>query len=75
MSRLDALLDNLTAARVYDLEQPWFQGMPNAPAHAPGFVYLLHRRHEAGTGQSRTSAAGMMVSPEHAGTHIDALTH
>jgi kynurenine formamidase len=72
---LDKLLSLLTASRVYDLEQPRFQGAPLAASHAPGFVYLLHRRHEPDTGSARTSAAGMMITSEHAGTHIDALCH
>jgi kynurenine formamidase len=71
----ELLLGLLAASRVYDLEQPRFQGAPTAVPHAPGFVYMLHRRHEAGSDQARTSAAGMIVTSEHAGTHIDALCH
>ena len=40
----------------------------------PGFNYFLHRRHEK-TSQARTSASGLVVMPEHSGTHIDALSH
>ena len=40
----------------------------------PGFNYFLHRRHEK-TSQPRTSASGLLVMPEHTGTHIDALSH
>lgn len=40
----------------------------------PGFNYFLHRRHEKAS-QARTSASGMVVMPEHSGTHIDALSH
>jgi kynurenine formamidase len=72
---LELLLGLLAASRVYDLEQPRFQGLPTAAPHAPGFVYMLHRRHEAGSVQARTSAAGMIITSEHAGTHIDALCH
>ncbi len=73
---LDTLLAALAGARVYDLEQPRFFGAPNAPSHVPGYVYTLHRRHEPGASPDpRTSASGMVVSPEHAGTHIDALCH
>lgn len=68
---LDALLD----ARVYDLEQPRFAGAPTFPAHEPGFMLLLHRRHEPGLGEPRTSASGLIVTAEHSGTHIDALCH
>ena len=65
--------------RVFDLEQPRFEGMPIHDAHRPGYSYLLHRHHEdeyrheeAGT---RTSAAGILVCMEHSGTHIDAICH
>ena len=39
-------LDSLLSARVYDLEQPRFHGMPIHPTHKPGYFYSLHRRHE-----------------------------
>ena len=35
----------------------------------------LHRRHEAGLGEARTSASALLVMAEHSGTHIDALCH
>src|ERR1700674_3787939 len=67
---------NLTPdARIYDLEQPRYFGAPVFPSHAPGYVYTLHRHHEAGTGEARTSASGFMYTTEHSGTHIDALCH
>ncbi len=61
--------------RVYDLEQPRYFGAPIHPSHAPGYVYTLHRRHELGTGEVRTSASGTVYMAEHSGTHIDALCH
>jgi len=61
--------------RIYDLEQSRHQGMPHVPANAPGFYYALHRRHELPWPEARTPAAGVMVTTEHAGTHIDALCH
>lgn len=61
--------------RVYDLEQPRYFGAPILPAHAPGFVYTLHRRHEPGLGEARTGASGFIYTAEHSGTHIDALCH
>ncbi len=67
--------DFFSHARVYDLEQPRYAGAPIHPAHAPGFVYALHRRHEEGSGEARTSASGFIYAAEHSGTHIDALCH
>jgi kynurenine formamidase len=72
---LDDLLDALGRSAVYDLEQPRFTGAPIHPVHAPGYLYSLHRRHEAGLGEARTSASGLIVAAEHSGTHIDALCH
>jgi kynurenine formamidase len=64
-----------TESRVYDLEQPRYFGAPTFASHAPGLIYSLHRRHEPGTGERRTSASGMVYMTEHSGTHIDALCH
>lgn len=65
--------------RMFDLEQPRFQGMPVIASHFPGYLYFLHRRHsddyrpeELGV---RSSASGVIVCMEHSGTHIDAICH
>jgi kynurenine formamidase len=68
------LIAQLESARVVDLEQPRFQGMPMFPANNPNYAFMLHRRHEPGL-ESRTSAAGMILTADHAGTHVDALCH
>ena len=60
---------------IYDLEQPRYFGAPIYPSHAPGYFYTLHRHHERGMGEARTSASGFMYTTEHSGTHIDALCH
>ena len=72
-----SLVEALGAARIFDLEQPRHPGMPIHPAHAPGFNYFLHRQHGRGVPEPppRTSASGLLVMPEHTGTHIDALSH
>lgn len=69
------LFDFASHLRIYDLEQPRYFGAPILPVHAPGFVYTLHRRHEPGLGEARTSASGFIYTAEHSGTHIDALCH
>ena len=69
------LLEALESARIFDLEQPRYAGAPSHPAHAPGFNYFLHRHHAPGAPEARTTAAGIVVMPEHSGTHIDALAH
>jgi kynurenine formamidase len=69
------LVDALRGARTYDLEQPRYPGAPVFPPHEPGLLLNLHRRHEPGLGEARTSASAMLVMAEHSGTHIDALCH
>ncbi len=75
MSTARALADALHAARIYDLEHPRQLGDPVHPPHRPGTMFTLHRRHEPGLEERRTSAAGMIFTAEHAGTHIDAFCH
>ena len=65
----------LAGGRVFDLEQLRYAGAPTHPAHTPGFNYFLHRHHAPGAPEARTGASGIVVMPEHSGTHIDALAH
>jgi kynurenine formamidase len=69
------LLDAVRGARIYDLEQPRHAGAPVWPAHEPGVLLNLHRRHEADAAEARTSASALLVMTEHSGTHLDALCH
>jgi kynurenine formamidase len=72
-------LDSFLSARVYDLEQPRFRGMPVHPTHLPGYFYGLHRRHRdtyrPAEHGPRSGASGVLTMMEHTGTHIDALCH
>ena len=72
---MPGLLEALRSARVFDLEQLRYAGAPSHPAHQPGFNYFLHRHHAPGAAEARTGASGIVVMPEHSGTHIDALAH
>lgn len=73
------LVEQITRARVFDLEQPRFAGMPVHPAHKPGYFYGLHRRHRDSYRPEqhgpRSGASGVLTMMEHSGTHIDALCH
>jgi kynurenine formamidase len=73
------LIAALTRAKIYDLEQPRFAGMPIHPTHQPGYLYTLHRRHRdtigLGNAGPRSGASGVLTMMEHSGTHIDALCH
>jgi kynurenine formamidase len=74
-----SLIEQLARARVFDLEQPRFAGMPIHPAHKPGYFYGLHRRHRDTYRPDRfgprSGASGILTMMEHSGTHIDALCH
>ena len=73
------LADRIARARVFDLEQPRFAGMPMHPVHKPGYFYALHRRHRdtylPARHGPRSGASGVLTMMEHSGTHIDALSH
>src|ERR1700686_2527929 len=74
-----SLAEQMRSARVYDLEQPRFAGMPIHPTHQPGYFYALHRRHRDNYRPEaegpRSGASGVLTMMEHSGTHIDALCH
>src|SRR5688572_5376459 len=66
------LITRMVGARVYDLEQPRFTGMPIHPSHRPGYFYALHRRHrdtyQPEKHGERSSASGTLMMMEHTGT-------
>ncbi|MEW5422502.1 cyclase family protein [Amorphus sp. 3PC139-8] len=71
-----AVIDT-SAMRIIDLEFPRTEGMPEFPTHKPGYAFTLYQRHEdtRGTSGIRSGAFGQLHGTEHAGTHIDALSH
>jgi kynurenine formamidase len=72
MSDLFHLLHN---ARVYDLAQPYFVGMPHFPTHPP-FLFGLTRKHgDLVTSSGVSSSSDSIALGGHVGTHIDALAH
>lgn len=65
----------LATARVYDLAQPMFRGMPQSPNHPP-FQLALQRRHGDYVRADGGSAANeIIITGGHVGTHVDALAH
>ncbi len=69
------LLDAVCHARVFDLAQPYFVGMPHHPNHPP-FLYGLTKRHgDFQDASGMSSAADSMAMSGHTGTHMDALNH
>jgi kynurenine formamidase len=72
---MPSLWEQLAGARVYDLGQPYFTGMPHWPAHPP-FLFGLTKQHGDMVGPGgNSSAADAMALGSHVGTHIDALCH
>lgn len=71
----------MSETRIIDLEFVRSSDMPFHPAHKPGYSYFLHRRHTDAEQEKseypikRTSSSGLLVMPEHSGTHVDALCH
>jgi kynurenine formamidase len=72
---LQDLLTLVEKAKVYDLAQPYYVGMPHHPVHPP-FLFGLNKKHgeyvAPGGGSSASEALGL---GGHVGTHIDALCH
>ena len=72
---MQPLLDQLTGAKVYDLAQSYFIGMPHHPTHPP-FLFSLVKKHGEFVGPAgHSSAADALALGAHVGTHIDALCH
>src|SRR5215203_716439 len=58
---MTALLDALAGAKVYDLAQPYFVGMPHHPAHPP-FLYSLVKQHGEYIGPAGHSSASDAIA-------------
>jgi kynurenine formamidase len=72
---MPSLVDLLASAKVYDLAQPYFTGMPHHPTHAP-FLFSLIKEHGEYIGPNGSSSASEAIAlGSHVGTHIDALCH
>jgi kynurenine formamidase len=72
---LDEFLNLLQRARIHDLAQPYFIGMPHHPAHPP-FQFSMSKKHgEWVRPDGGSSALEAIALGGHVGTHIDALCH
>lgn len=69
------LLKLACGARVYDLGQPLYAGVPHFPTHPP-FAMTLSKQHGEFVMKNGGSSASELISlGAHTGTHIDALSH
>lgn len=72
---MDGLIQQVRNARVYDLGQPYFDGMPHYPTHPP-FLFGATKRHgDIILPGNVSSSADAIALGTHVGTHIDALCH
>src|ERR1041384_7152785 len=72
---MQPFLDLLAGAKIYDLAQPYFTGMPHHPSHPP-FLFSLVKQHGEYNGPiGNSSASDAIALGTHVGTHIDALCH
>ncbi len=69
------LLALLQSAKIYDLAQPYFLGMPHHPVHPPYLFGLVKKHGEYVTPAGASSASEALALGGHVGTHIDALCH
>jgi len=58
-------------ARVFDLAQPYFVGMPHHPSHPPYLFGLTKKHGDVLTPAGHSSAADAIAMGSHVGTHID----
>ncbi|MBL8237143.1 MAG: cyclase family protein [Bryobacterales bacterium] len=62
-------------ARVYDLAQPYYVGMPHHPSHPP-YLYSMTKKHgDMHSPAGNSSAADAIALGSHVGTHIDGFGH
>lgn len=69
------LLTLAAGARVYDLAQPYFVGMPHHPSHPPYLFSLTKKHGDMCTPAGNSSAADAIAMGSHVGTHIDGFGH
>ena len=72
---MQQLLEAIQSARIYDLAQPYYPGMPHHPNHPP-FLFGLNKKHGDYVARNGASSASEgLTLGGHVGTHIDALCH
>lgn len=62
-------------ARVFDLAQPYFVGMPHHPSHPPYLFGLTKKHGDVLTPAGHSSAADAIAMGSHVGTHMDGFGH
>jgi kynurenine formamidase len=62
-------------ARVFDLAQPYYVGMPHHPSHPPYLFGLTKKHGDMLTPAGNSSAADAIALGSHVGTHMDGFGH
>ena len=69
------LLNLARNARVYDLAQPYYVGMPHHPSHPPYLFSMTKKHGDMHSPAGHSSAADAIALGSHVGTHIDGFGH
>lgn len=69
------LLNLARDARVYDLAQPYYVGMPHHPSHPPYLFSMTKKHGDMHSPAGHSSAADAIALGSHVGTHIDGFGH
>lgn len=72
---MNELFDRMRNARIYDLAQPLYAGVPHFPTHPPFLMTLAKMHGEVVLSDGGSSASETITMGGHVGTHIDALNH
>lgn len=75
MLNLRSLLDALRGARLIDLAQPYYPGMPHWPTHPPFAMAPTKQHGDFVLPSGASSSAELIALGTHVGTHLDALCH
>lgn len=75
MLTLGEVLKAARTARVVDLAQPYYPGMPHWPTHPPFAAARTKEHGDYVLPNGASSAAELITLGTHVGTHIDALCH
>ncbi|MEU5904517.1 cyclase family protein [Micromonospora sp. NPDC047467] len=73
--RLTVDWPSFTDARVFDLAQQMYTGIPHHPNHPPYSFTLTKRHGEVMYPDGVSAAAEMITTGGHVGTHVDGLAH
>lgn len=72
---IQEIVSKLKSAKVYDLAQPYFVGMPHHPSHPPYLFSLVKKHGDFVSPVCGSSASESIALGGHVGTHVDALCH